>query len=69
MSILSLFPSLYIDLVSLLCIVAVMGLVKTYYPVSENTVGRIEICVTVKRSSAECSFAVTLTAIDGTAGM
>ena len=69
MSILALFPSLYIDLVSLLCIVAVMGLEKTYYPVSEDTIGGIEICVTVNSSSVECPFAVTLTAIDGTAGM
>ena len=48
---------------------AVVGLVKTYYPVSEDTIGGVEICVTVTGSSVECPFAVTLTAIDGTAGM
>ena len=51
---------------------AVVGLEKTYYPVSEDTIGGIEICVTVNSSSVECPiefpFAVTLTAIDGTAG-
>ena len=46
-----------------------VGLVKTYYPVSEDTIGGIEICVTVNSSSVECPFAVVLTAIDGTAGM
>ena len=46
-----------------------MGLEKTYYPVSEDTIGGTEICVTVKGSYAECPFAVNLTAIDGTAGM
>ena len=49
-----------------------MGLEKTYYPVSEETIGRLEICVAVY-SSVNCPiefpFAVTLTAIDGTAGM
>ena len=51
-----------------------MGLVKTYYPVSEESIGGVEICVTVDNfnSSVECSidspFAVNLTAIDGTAG-
>ena len=49
---------------------AVVGLNKTYYPVSEDTIGGIEICVTVMGSSAKCpTFDVTLTAIDGTAGM
>ena len=46
-----------------------MGLSKTYYPVSEDTIGGIEICVTVNSSSVECPFAVTLRAVDGTAGM
>ena len=54
---------------------AVLGLEKTYYPVSEKTIGEVEICVTVYNSSVnftcpiDLSFAVTLTAIDGTAGM
>ena len=49
---------------------AVIGLEKTYYPVSEDTIGGVEICVTVNSPSVECpSFAVNLTAIDGTAGM
>ena len=52
---------------------AVVGLSKTYYPVSEDTIGGIEVCVTVNSSSVECPiefpFAVTLRAIDGTAGM
>ena len=50
-----------------------VGLEKTYYPVSEDTRGGIEICVTVNSSSVQCPinfpFAVILTAIDGTAGM
>ena len=51
-------------------LVATVGLEKTYYKVSENTIRGVEICVTVTKSSVECpSFAVTLTAIDGTAGM
>ena len=53
--------------------VAAVGLEKTYFPVSEDTIGGIEICVTVTRSSVNCPiefpFAVNLTAIDGTAGM
>ena len=49
---------------------ATVGLEKTYYLVSEGKIGEIEICVTVTESSVKCpSFAVTLTAIDGTAGM
>ena len=48
---------------------AVVGLERTYYQVSEDTIREIEICVTVKGSYVECSFAVILTAIDGTAGM
>ena len=50
-----------------------MGLEKTYYPVSEESIGGVEICVTVNNSnsSVECPidfpFAVSLTAIDGTA--
>ena len=54
-------------------VVAVVGLVKTYYPISEDTIGGIEICVTVNSSSVNCPiefpFSVNLTAIDGTAGM
>ena len=52
-----------------------MGLVKTYYPVSEESIGGVEICVTVDNSSVnftcpiDLSFAVTLTAVNGTAGM
>ena len=53
--------------------VAVVGLERTYFPVLEHTIGGIEICVTVNSSSVNCPiefpFAVTLTAIDGTAGM
>ena len=53
--------------------VAVVGLERTYYPVSEDTIHGIEICVTVNSSSVECPiefpFAVNLTAVDGTAGM
>ena len=48
---------------------AVVGLEKTYYPVLEDTIGEIEICVTVKGCYVEFPFAVILTAIDGTAGM
>ena len=52
---------------------AVVGLEKTHYQISEDSVGEIEICVTVNRSSAKCPiefpFTVNLTAIDGTAGM
>ena len=56
------------------CLVSsLVGLEKTYYTVSEGTVGGIEICVTMYSSSVECPiefpFAVILTAIDGTAGM
>ena len=56
-----------------LFLVAVVGLEKTYYPVSEGTIGELEICVTLNSSSVvECPiefpFAVTLTAVDGTAG-
>ena len=51
----------------------VVGLNKTYYLVTEDTIGGIEICVTVKGSSVGCPtefpFSVNLTAIDGTAGM
>ena len=50
-----------------------MGLEKTRYPVSEKTIGDIEICVTVYSSSVSCPiefpFEVILTAVDGTAGM
>ena len=50
-----------------------MGLEKTNFPISEETVGGVEICVTVYSSSVNCPiefpFAVTLTAEDGTAGM
>ena len=46
-----------------------MGLEKTYYPVSEKTIGGIEICVTVKGSSVNCPIDVILTAKDGTAGI
>ena len=50
-----------------------VGLDKTYYPVLEDTIGGIEICVTVNSSCVNCPiefpFSVTLTAIDGTAGM
>ena len=57
----------------LLILVATVGLEKTYYPISEDTIRGIEICVTVNSSSVECPiefpFAVNLTAIDGTAGM
>ena len=53
--------------------VAVVGLERTYYQVSEETMGGVEICVSVNSSSVECPiefpFAVVLTAIDGTAGM
>ena len=48
-----------------------VGLKKTYYPVSEETIGDVEICVTVNSSrgcSIDSPFAVNLTAIDGTAG-
>ena len=48
---------------------AVIGLEKTYYPVSEDTIDEIKICVTVNSPSVECPFSVNLTAIDGTAGM
>ena len=53
-------------------LVTVMGLEKTYYPVSEETIGGVEICVTVNGSSVGCPiefpYSVTLTAKDGTAG-
>ena len=49
---------------------ATVGLEKRYYQVSEGTIGGIEICVTVTESSVKCpTFAVNLTAIDGTADM
>ena len=52
---------------------AVIGLEKTYYPVSERSIGEVEICVTVYRPSVECPiqfpFTLILKAIDGTAGM
>ena len=49
---------------------AVAGLEKTHYQATEYNIGNIEICVTVMQSSVKCpSFAVNLTAIDGTAGM
>ena len=48
---------------------AVVGLERTHYQVSEDTISEIEICVTVKGSYVECRFAVNLKAIDGTAGM
>ena len=52
---------------------AVVGLNRTYYLVTEDTIGGIQICVTVKGFSVECPiefpFSVNLTAIDGTAGM
>ena len=51
----------------------VIGLEKTCYPVSEKTIGDVEICVTVNGSSVNCPiefpYSVTLTARDGTAGM
>ena len=51
---------------------AVVGLKKTHYQVSEN-IGDIKICVILEGSSDDCPiefpFAVVLTAIDGTAGM
>ena len=47
----------------------IVGLEKIYYLVSEDTIGGIEICVIVTGFSVECPFTVTLTAIDGTAGM
>ena len=51
---------------------AVVGLEKAYYPVSEETIGNLEICVSVSSPSVECPiefpFAVKLTAVDGTAG-
>ena len=50
----------------------VVGLEKAYYPVSEETIGELEICVTMNGSSVECPiefpYSVTLTAKDGTAG-
>ena len=50
----------------------VIGLEKTCYPVSEKTIGEVEICVTVNGSSVNCPiefpYFVTLTARDGTAG-
>ena len=52
--------------------VTAVGFEKTYYQVSEETIGGIEICVIVNSPSFECPefpFAVILTAIDGTAGM
>lgn len=52
---------------------AVVGLEKTYYQVTENTMGGVGICVTVYSPSDECHisfpFAVVLTVRDGTAGM
>ena len=52
---------------------AVIGLEKTYYPVSEGTIGDVEICVTVYRPSLGCPiqfpFTLILKALDGTAGM
>ena len=53
-------------------LVAVVGLEKTYYTLSEKTIGELEICVTLNSYSVECPiefpFAVILTAVDGTAG-
>lgn len=52
---------------------ATVGLEKTYYQLSEGTVGGAEICITVKGSDASCPIeypiSLTLTAIDGTAGI
>ena len=65
--------SLSFKILFVVAAVAVVGLEKTFYPVSEDTIGEVEICVTVKSPSVECPiefpFAVILTAIDGTAGM
>ena len=51
---------------------AVVGLERTHYPVSEGTIGELEISVTLNSSSVKCPiefpFAVILTAVDGTAG-
>ena len=63
------------NVISLL-LVAVVGLEKAYYTVSEGTIGELEICVSVNSSSVKCPiefpfagpFAVKLTAVDGTAG-
>ena len=50
-----------------------IGLEKTYYPVSEGTIGDVEICVTVYRPFLGCPiqfpFTLILKAVDGTAGI
>ena len=62
-----------IQILFVVAAVAVVGLERTYYEVSEETIGGVEICVRVNSSSVECPiefpFVIVLTAIDGTAGM